>query len=62
MWRPDDWNNPYPRAPFAKGVQVEAYEDGADAILKAVTEFLQKEYPAITTWQCWPNLIEGRLK
>jgi len=35
------------------------------AQMKAVLEYLEKEYPPIITWKCWGNLkkeIEGVLK
>jgi hypothetical protein len=41
MWRPQNWGNP----PLfvLKAKPVEAYEAGADAMLKAVTEWVRSQ-------------------
>ena len=38
MWRPNDWKNPYPKYIY----EHTDYEDGADAIVKAIKQKIDK--------------------
>lgn len=67
MWRPKGWINKYaiPKGgigitdPLEPRVLLQnAYESGADAILKAILNKLQEEYSPIDTWPCWKELTK----
>jgi len=42
-WRPEGWENPYTVNPQLKDYPKNAFEQGADAMLKAISEEIEKE-------------------
>ena len=36
-------------------------EEAKRETIKEMSEYLKKEYPSITTWQCWQSLEKGEV-